>query len=94
MRVLRNGSFRNLLYPIIYLRRDSFKGDSNGMGSLRSPGITSLLFMLLPKAVPAIVFHWKIQHRASTDPSTENDSFNTENNTAGQFPALRDYIHF
>lgn len=30
----------------------------------------------------------------STDPTTENDSFNTENNTAGQFPALRDYIHF
>ena len=30
----------------------------------------------------------------STDPTTENDSFNTENNTAGQYPALRDYIHY
>lgn len=30
----------------------------------------------------------------STDPTTEKDSFNIENNTAGQLPALRAYIHF
>ena len=30
----------------------------------------------------------------SENPTTEKDSFNAENNTAGQYPALRDYIHF